>query len=32
MLDIKKLREDFDGMKAAVERRQKGVIGLDKVR
>ena len=32
MLDIKKLREDFDGMKAAVERRQKGDFGLDKVR
>jgi seryl-tRNA synthetase len=32
MLDIKKLREDFEGMKAGVERRGKGDFGLDKVK
>ena len=32
MLDIKKLREDFDGVKAAVERRGKGDFGLDRVK
>lgn len=32
MLDIKKLREDFDGMKAGVERRRKGDFGLERVR
>jgi seryl-tRNA synthetase len=32
MLDIKRLREDFDGVKAAVERRGKGDFGLDKVK
>ena len=32
MLDIKKIREDFDGVKAAVERRGKGDFGLDQVK
>ena len=32
MLDIKRLREDFDGVKAAVERRGKGDFGLDRVK
>ena len=32
MLDIKRIREDFEGVKAAVERRQKGDFGLDNVR
>lgn len=32
MLDIKRLREDFDGVKAGVERRRKGDFGLDKVK
>lgn len=32
MLDIKKIREDFDGVKAAVERRGKGDFGLNKVK
>ena len=32
MLDIKRLREDFGGVKAAVERRGKGAFGLDEVR
>ena len=32
MLDIKKIREDFEGMKAGVERRGKGDFGLDKVK
>ncbi|MDD4200502.1 MAG: serine--tRNA ligase [Eubacteriales bacterium] len=32
MLDIKKIRGDFDGVKAAVERRQKGDFGLEQVR
>lgn len=32
MLDIKRIREDFDGVKEAVERRGKGDFGLEKVR
>ena len=32
MLDIKRLREDFDGVKAAVEKRGKGDFGLDRVK
>lgn len=32
MLDIKKIREDFDGVKAAVERRGKGDFGLNQVK
>lgn len=32
MLDIKRIREDFEGVKAAVERRQKGDFGLENVR
>lgn len=32
MLDIKRIREDFDGVKAAVERREKGDFGLDRVK
>ncbi len=32
MLDIKKIREDFDGVKAGVERRCKGDFGIDKVK
>ena len=31
MLDIKRIREDFDGVKAAVERRCKGDFGIDNV-
>ena len=31
MLDIKRLREDFDTVKAAVERRCKGDFGIDNV-
>ncbi len=31
MLDIKRVREDFDNVKAAVERRGKGDFGLDSV-
>lgn len=31
MLDIKRIREDFDGVKAAVERRGKGDFGIDQV-
>ena len=31
MLDIKKIREDFDGVKAAVERRGKGDFGIGEV-
>lgn len=31
MLDIKKIREDFEGMKAAVERRQQGSYGIEKI-
>ena len=32
MLDIKKIREDFDGVKAGVERRCKGDFGIDRVK
>ena len=32
MLDIKRIREDFEGVKKAVESRQKGDFGIDKVR
>ncbi|MBR2675111.1 MAG: serine--tRNA ligase [Mogibacterium sp.] len=32
MLDIKRLREDFEGVKSAVERRGKGSFGLDKIK
>ena len=32
MLDIKRIREDFDGVKKAVESRDKGDFGIDKVR
>lgn len=32
MLDIKKIREDFDGVKAGVERRGKGDFGIDAVK
>lgn len=32
MLDIKRIREDFDGVKKAVESRGKGNFGIDKVR
>jgi seryl-tRNA synthetase len=32
MLDIKKIREDFEGMKAGVERRGKGDFGFDQIR
>ncbi len=32
MLDIKKIREDFDGVKKAVESRGKGDFGIDEVR
>lgn len=32
MLDIKRIREDFEGVKASVERRQKGDFGIDEVR
>jgi len=31
MLDIKRIREDFEGVKAAVERRCKGDFGLSRV-
>ena len=31
MLDIKRIREDFEGVKAAVERRCKGDFGIDNV-
>ncbi len=31
MLDIKRLREDFENVKAAVERRGKGDFGIDQV-
>ena len=31
MLDIKKIREDFEGVKKAVESRQQGDFGIDKV-
>ena len=32
MLDIKRIREDFDGVKKSVEARGKGDFGIDKVR
>ena len=32
MLDIKRIREDFDGVKKAVESRGKGDFGIDDVR
>ncbi len=32
MLDIKKIRENFDGVKAGVERRCKGDFGIDKIK
>ena len=32
MLDIKRIREDFDGVKKAVESRGKGDFGIDSVR
>ena len=32
MLDIKRIREDFEGVKAGVERRGKGDFGLGKVK
>lgn len=32
MLDIKRIREDFDGVKAGVERRCKGDFGIGKAR
>ncbi len=32
MLDIKRIREDFDGVKKLVESRGKGDFGIDKVR
>ena len=32
MLDIKKIREDFDGVKGGVERRCKGDFGIDRVK
>ena len=31
MLDIKRIREDYEGVKAAVEKRCKGDFGLSKV-
>lgn len=32
MLDIKRIREDFDGVKAAVEKRGKGEFGISNVK
>ena len=32
MLDIKRIREDYEGVKAGVERRLKGDFGIEKVR
>ncbi len=32
MLDIKRIREDYDGVKAAVERRLKGDFGIENVK
>ena len=32
MLDIKRIRENFEEVKAKVERRGKGDFGLDQVR
>ncbi|MDD6540287.1 MAG: serine--tRNA ligase [Firmicutes bacterium] len=31
MLDIKKIREDYEGMKAGVERRTKGSFGIERI-
>ena len=31
MLDIKRIREDFEGVKAGVERRGKGDFGFDRI-
>ncbi|MCQ2555183.1 MAG: serine--tRNA ligase, partial [Clostridia bacterium] len=31
MLDIKKIREDYEGMKAGVERRTKGSFGIENI-
>ena len=31
MLDIKRIREDYEGVKAAVERRCKGDFGIENV-
>lgn len=31
MLDIKKIREDYEGMKAGVERRTKGSFGIEQI-
>ena len=31
MLDIKRIREDYEGVKASVERRQKGRFGIENV-
>ena len=31
MLDIRRIREDYEGVKAAVERRCKGDFGLSRV-
>lgn len=31
MLDIKRIREDYEGMKAGVERRMKGSFGIEKI-
>lgn len=31
MLDIKRIREDYEGVKASVERRQKGSFGIENV-
>ena len=32
MLDIKRIREDFEGVKAGVERRGKGDFGFDRIK
>ncbi len=31
MLDIKRIREDYEGVKASVERRQKGSFGIENI-
>lgn len=31
MLDIKKIREDYEGVKAGVERREKGSFGIERI-
>ena len=31
MLDIKRIREDYEGVKAGVERRTKGSFGIEKI-